>query len=142
MVIAIFVTRLIKITVFLTRLFIKRLLVATPLVKKQAEKSRGGIPEWPKGSDCKSDGSAFEGSNPSPSTIILKMVIAIFVTRLIKITVFLARLFIKRRLVATPLVKNKQKNPVEGFPSGQRDQIVNLTAPPSKVRILLPPPSF
>ncbi|WP_299497304.1 hypothetical protein, partial [uncultured Shewanella sp.] len=26
--------------------------------------------EWPKGSDCKSDGSAFEGSNPSPSTIL------------------------------------------------------------------------
>ena len=30
----------------------------------------------------------------------------------------------------------------EGFPSGQRDQTVNLTALPSKVRILLPPPSF
>lgn len=29
----------------------------------------------------------------------------------------------------------------EGFPSGQRDQTVNLTALPSKVRILLPPPS-
>ena len=29
----------------------------------------GGVPEWLKGSDCKSDGSAFEGSNPSPSTI-------------------------------------------------------------------------
>ena len=28
----------------------------------------GGVPEWPKGSDCKSDGSAFDGSNPSPST--------------------------------------------------------------------------
>ena len=28
----------------------------------------GGIPKWPTGSDCKSDGSAFEGSNPSPST--------------------------------------------------------------------------
>ena len=27
-----------------------------------------------------------------------------------------------------------------GFPSGQRDQTVNLTAMPSKVRILLPPP--
>ena len=27
-----------------------------------------------------------------------------------------------------------------GFPSGQRDQTVNLTALPSKVRILLPPP--
>ena len=29
----------------------------------------GGVPEWPKGSDCKSAGTAFEGSNPSPSTI-------------------------------------------------------------------------
>ena len=29
---------------------------------------RGGVPEWPKGSDCKSDGSAFVGSNPTPST--------------------------------------------------------------------------
>ena len=29
----------------------------------------GEIPEWSKGSDCKSDGSAFEGSNPSLATI-------------------------------------------------------------------------
>ena len=28
----------------------------------------GWIPEWPKGADCKSVGTAFEGSNPSPST--------------------------------------------------------------------------
>ena len=28
----------------------------------------GGFPERSKGSDCKSDGSAFEGSNPSPTT--------------------------------------------------------------------------
>ena len=28
----------------------------------------GGVPERSKGSDCKSDGVAFEGSNPSPST--------------------------------------------------------------------------
>ena len=28
----------------------------------------GGIPEWPKGADCKSVGTAFEGSNPSPTT--------------------------------------------------------------------------
>ena len=27
----------------------------------------GWIPEWLKGADCKSVGSAFEGSNPSPS---------------------------------------------------------------------------
>src|SRR5262245_21518102 len=28
----------------------------------------GGVPERPKGADCKSAGDAFEGSNPSPST--------------------------------------------------------------------------
>ena len=28
---------------------------------------------------------------------------------------------------------------LDGFPSGQRGQTVNLLAPPSKVRILLPP---
>ena len=37
----------------------------------KVKKVCGGVPEWPKGSDCKSDGSAFEGSNPSPSTISL-----------------------------------------------------------------------
>ncbi|EAR57018.1 hypothetical protein SKA34_19479 [Photobacterium sp. SKA34] len=29
----------------------------------------GGVPEWPKGADCKSAGTAFEGSNPSLTTI-------------------------------------------------------------------------
>ncbi len=29
----------------------------------------GGVPEWPKGTDCKSVGTAFGGSNPPPSTI-------------------------------------------------------------------------
>jgi hypothetical protein len=29
-----------------------------------------------------------------------------------------------------------------GFPSGQREQTVNLSAKPSEVRILPPPPSF
>ncbi len=28
----------------------------------------GWVPEWPKGADCKSVGTAFEGSNPSPSS--------------------------------------------------------------------------
>ena len=28
----------------------------------------GGVPERSKGADCKSVGTAFEGSNPSPST--------------------------------------------------------------------------
>ncbi|PUZ78670.1 hypothetical protein DC365_25005, partial [Vibrio vulnificus] len=31
--------------------------------------------EWPKGADCKSAGSAFDGSNPSPSTIFLLVII-------------------------------------------------------------------
>ena len=31
-----------------------------------------GYPSWPKGADCKSVGDAFEGSNPSPSTILIK----------------------------------------------------------------------
>ena len=35
-------------------------------------KKFGGVPEWPKGSDCKSDGSAFGGSNPPPSTKFLQ----------------------------------------------------------------------
>ena len=42
-------------------------------VKAQASsgrKSFGGVPERSKGSDCKSDGYAFEGSNPSPTTIV------------------------------------------------------------------------
>ena len=29
----------------------------------------GGIPEWPKGADCKSVVKDFEGSNPSPSIL-------------------------------------------------------------------------
>ena len=33
-----------------------------------ASSINGGIPEWPKGTDCKSVSSAFDGSNPSPST--------------------------------------------------------------------------
>ena len=31
----------------------------------------GGIPKWLKGTDCKSVGNAFDGSNPSLSTSIL-----------------------------------------------------------------------
>ena len=31
----------------------------------------GGIPERPKGADCKSASTAFDGSNPSPTTIYL-----------------------------------------------------------------------
>ena len=31
----------------------------------------GGVPEWPKGADCKSAGGAYGGSNPPPSIILL-----------------------------------------------------------------------
>ena len=30
----------------------------------------GGVPEWSKGTDCKSVGKAFGGSNPPPTTIL------------------------------------------------------------------------
>ena len=36
----------------------------------------GGVPEWPKGPDCKSDGFAFVGSNPTPSTTRLRTRVA------------------------------------------------------------------
>ena len=39
------------------------------LIPQNPSSNFGGVPEWPKGSDCKSDGSAFGGSNPPPSTI-------------------------------------------------------------------------
>ena len=45
---------------------ISRILVDFILIK-HIIKTHGGVPERSKGSDCKSDGSAFEGSNPSPS---------------------------------------------------------------------------
>jgi hypothetical protein len=43
--------------------------VDTPEGRRQNSASLlGGVPERSKGSDCKSDGSAFVGSNPTPST--------------------------------------------------------------------------
>jgi hypothetical protein len=33
----------------------------------------GGVPEWPKGADCKSVVKDFEGSNPSPSILLLQI---------------------------------------------------------------------
>ena len=39
------------------------------------EQVHGWIPEWPKGTDCKSAGDAFEGSNPSPSTTYLPNIV-------------------------------------------------------------------
>ena len=35
---------------------------------------KGGVPEWLKGTDCKSVGFAYAGSNPAPSTTMLGMV--------------------------------------------------------------------
>src|SRR5699024_10540274 len=37
-------------------------------VTTSRRRSPGRLPERPKGADCKSAGSAFEGSNPSPAT--------------------------------------------------------------------------
>ena len=51
--------------------------VTTELLDKPGAKQHnpplnvGGVPERSKGSDCKSDGSAFGGSNPPPSTTLL-----------------------------------------------------------------------
>ncbi len=43
-----------------------------------------GVPERPKGSDCKSDGTAFVGSNPTPCTMrrgIIKIVVLAELTK-------------------------------------------------------------
>ena len=39
-------------------------------IEPWSARRRGEVPEWPKGADCKSAGNAFEGSNPSLSTIL------------------------------------------------------------------------
>ena len=36
---------------------------------REKDSGHGGIPERPKGADCKSAVTDFEGSNPSPTTI-------------------------------------------------------------------------
>ena len=41
---------------------------------------------------------------------------------------------------SSPVLGSSNLNFMEGYPSGQRGQTVNLLATPSKVRILLPPP--
>ena len=38
----------------------------------------GQIPEWPKGTDCKSAATCFDGSNPSSSTIRYNLLIILF----------------------------------------------------------------
>ena len=42
---------------------------SNPLISTICFSKSGGVPEWLKGADCKSAGEAYEGSNPSPSTI-------------------------------------------------------------------------
>ena len=48
--------------------------IVKELISKYSKYSKdiGGLPEWPKGADCKSAGYAFDGSNPSPSTVLEK----------------------------------------------------------------------
>jgi hypothetical protein len=38
-------------------------------ISSSTKETLGGVPERPKGTDCKSVGEAFGGSNPPPSTI-------------------------------------------------------------------------
>ncbi|CAN2045666.1 hypothetical protein GMMP1_160042 [Candidatus Magnetomoraceae bacterium gMMP-1] len=38
--------------------------------------NHGGVPEWPKGTDCKSVGDAFGGSNPPPTTILFSFILS------------------------------------------------------------------
>ena len=42
--------------------------IITKSLKNSEIKYYGGVPEWPKGADCKSVVFDFDGSNPSPST--------------------------------------------------------------------------
>ena len=41
---------------------------STPVSGSIYKKNSGGVPEWSKGTDCKSVGEAFGGSNPPPTT--------------------------------------------------------------------------
>ena len=43
----------------------------------------GGVPEWLKGTDCKSVGFAYAGSNPAPSTIFMTFSLVIVITHLL-----------------------------------------------------------
>ena len=42
--------------------------IRPPAPPQSAKREYGGIPEWPKGTDCKSAGNAFGGSNPPSPT--------------------------------------------------------------------------
>ena len=52
----------------LNSLQINALVDTDAAVRQNSRLPFGGVPERSKGSDCKSDGSAFGGSNPPPST--------------------------------------------------------------------------
>ena len=41
---------------------------SSPIASSSLAIYTGGVPEWPKGADCKSAGGAYGGSNPPPST--------------------------------------------------------------------------
>ena len=41
---------------------------SSPIASSMNTILRGWVPEWPKGADCKSAVTDFDGSNPSPST--------------------------------------------------------------------------
>ena len=58
---------------------------SSPSTSSNTERKReyGGIPEWPKGTDCKSAGNAFGGSNPPSPTKMEKVI------KLIAFSIFL-----------------------------------------------------
>ena len=52
---------------FASRTLIKRVRLPAPY-RHQQNFIFGGVPEWPKGTDCKSAAYRFDGSNPSSPT--------------------------------------------------------------------------
>ncbi len=50
---------------------------SSPIIGLVMLNKYGGIPEWPKGTDCKSAGYAFSGSNPLSPTQQLNIVVII-----------------------------------------------------------------
>ena len=50
------------------------------------------------------------------------------------------QLICNQQVAGSSPISSSRKRHWEGFPSGQREQTVNLSAKPSEVRILPPPP--
>ena len=48
----------------------QRVIGSSPIGPIKLKKEYGWIPEWPKGTDCKSAANCFGGSNPPPSSAI------------------------------------------------------------------------